>query len=54
MKVEVAGAVVTVGVMAAVGADVASARNTVETMAEIIMSYIVPELFSRKRRREIR
>ena len=35
------------------GADVASERNVVGTFEEIIMSYTVPELFSRKRRREI-
>ena len=53
MKVEVVDAVVTFGEVAAVWSDVASARNTLGTVAEIIMSYIVPELFSRKRRRQI-
>jgi hypothetical protein len=54
VKVGVVDAVVTVGVVAEVGEDVASARNTVGTVEEIIMSYSVPELFLRKRRREIR
>ena len=46
-------AVVTVEVVAKVGEDVISARNTIGTVAEIIMAYSVPAPFSRKRRREI-
>jgi len=50
----VVDAVVTVGVVAEVGEDVASARNTIGTVEEIIMSYNVPELFLKRKRREIR
>jgi hypothetical protein len=53
VKVGVVDAVVTVGVVAEVGQEVASARDTVGTVVEIIMSYNVLVLFSRKRKREI-
>ena len=51
--VGVVNAVVTVGVVAEVGEDLASARNTDETVEEIIISYSVPELFLKQKRREV-
>jgi hypothetical protein len=52
-KVEMVDVVVTVEVVAEVGEDVANARNTVGTVEEIIISYCVPELFLKKRRRKV-
>ena len=46
-------AVGTVEVVAEVGEDVANARNTAGTVEVIIISYSVPELFLKKRRREV-
>ncbi len=54
VTVEVVDAVVTVGVVAEAGEDVASTRNNVGTVEEIIISDSVPELFLRRRRREVK